>query len=222
MSEFPANISVLLADDHDMVRQGVAALINREPGLNVVAQCGNGREALEQLEAVSPDVVVSDLAMPEMDGLQLCTMLRQRKINTPVIILTIHYEPQLVERALSCGATAYLTKASAFQHLLDAIRAVTGGGTYLGPGVTRSNDAAGKVDPYDSLTPRERQILAMIGRGLSTRAIALELEISSKTVGTHRVRIMRKLNIHHQVALARYAIERAAAAGGLILPAKSF
>lgn len=210
MSKHDEDVSVLIADDHTVVRQGLAALINQEPGFRVVAQCPNGRHVLDTMEHLSCDVVIMDLSMPEFNGLEVCTILRQRQIMTPLIVLTMHDEPRLVQQALASGVTGYLTKDAGLHHLLDAIRTVISGGTYLGPGLSTmiSSPRGESGDAYQLLTPREREILGLIGGGLSTRDISVQLGISSKTVGTHRVRIMRKLNIHHQVALARYAMER--------------
>jgi DNA-binding NarL/FixJ family response regulator len=219
MQQEDSLIKVLIVDDHEIVRQGLAGLIDQEPGFRTVGQCCRGEDVIEEALRLAPDVVVMDLAMPEMNGFEVCEQLRQHGVTAAVVILSMHSDERLVAKAISAGAAGYLTKECAPKHLLDAIRTVHAGGTYLGPGVPRPGIVSGggrSDDPYHRLTPREQEILAMIGKGLDTRTIASRLNISGKTVGTHRVRIMRKLDIHHQVALARYAIERDGMTGGVI------
>ncbi|OPX24703.1 MAG: hypothetical protein B1H04_01600 [Planctomycetales bacterium 4484_123] len=205
-------ITLILADDHTLVREGIAALIEREPDLRVVGQCGNGLYVVDEVVRVKPDVVVLDLSMPGLNGIDVCQQLARKAKGTAVLILTMHADEEFVVRALGSGAAGYIMKEAAAKELAEAVRAVARGDLYLGSGISRNvlaRLAAGaKSDPYDTLTPREREVLQLIAEGMTNRAIAELLGLSVKTVDTHRAHLMRKLGIHNQTTLVKYALRR--------------
>jgi len=204
-------ITVFLADDHVMVREGLAALIAKDPALVVVGQCGDGIKVVEQVVHLKPDVVVLDITLPGFNGLDVCRELAHAAADSAILILTMHDDEQFVARALEYGALGYLLKESAADRLTEAIRTVARGQTYLGPGIPADmlgRPARGQDDPYDNLTARERQVLQLIVEGKTNRKIAEHLSLSPKTVDTHRLHLMHKLNIHDQTSLVKYAIRR--------------
>lgn len=204
-------IRVLLADDHAMVREGLAALVAGEPDIEVVGQCGNGLEVLPRVTEFDPDVVVLDITMPGLNGLDLCRDLTRREDGLGILILTMHNDEGFVAQALESGATGYLLKESASDQLGPAIRRVAAGDLYLGPGIPRKvleRIGDGGDDPYQRLSSRERQVLQLIAEGQTNRKIAEMLGLATKTIDTHRTRLMRKLNIHDQTSLVKFAIRR--------------
>jgi DNA-binding NarL/FixJ family response regulator len=204
-------IKVLLADDHAMVREGLAAIVQNDEHIEVVGHCSDGLEVLSKVEQFRPDVVVLDITMPRLNGLDACAELTRRFKATGVLILTMHNDEQFVARSLASGALGYLAKEAAASRLTEAVHAVARGEVYLGPGIPRSvvtRAALASADPYNALSTRERQILQMIAEGKTNRRIAEELKLSVKTVDTHRTRLMHKLNIHNQTALVKYALKR--------------
>ncbi|HET6428312.1 MAG TPA: response regulator transcription factor [Phycisphaerae bacterium] len=205
-------IRLFLADDHTLVREGIAALIEREPDLSVIGQCGDGLKVVEEVLKVRPDVVVLDLAMPGLNGTDICRQLSRKARKMPVLILTMYADEEFIVRALENGAAGYLVKEAAGDQLAEAVRTVARGDLYLGPGVPRnvlSRLAAGtKSDPYNKLTPREREVLQLIAEGKTNRNIAEVLGLSVKTVDTHRAHLMRKLGIHDQTTLVKFALRR--------------
>jgi len=205
-------IGLFLADDHTLVREGIAALIEREQDMCVVGQCGDGLKVVQEVLRTKPDVVVLDLAMPGLNGTDICRQLSRKAKKTPVLILTMYADEEFIVRALENGAAGYLIKEAASDQLAEAVRTVARGDLYLGPGVPRnvlSRLASGnKTDPYNKLTPRERQVLQLIAEGKTNRNIAEVLGLSVKTVDTHRAHLMRKLGIHDQTTLVKYALRR--------------
>ena len=203
-------ISVFFADDHEMVREALAALLSREADIEIVGQCGDGLEAMDRILEVGPDVAILDVTMPGLNGLDVCEQLRRKKQDIAVIILTMHDDRHLVFRAMEYGASAYLLKDSAAAMLSETVRAVADGKTFMDPGFSRVAEvAAGQVeDTYGQLTPRERQVLQLIAEGKTSRKIAKVLSLSVKTVDTHRTNLMHKLNIHDQTALVKYALRK--------------
>lgn len=204
-------ISVFLADDHAMVREGLAALVSREPDLRVVGQCGDGLEVLGAVRKTNPDVVVLDITMPGLNGLDICRDLGKKVKGTAILILTMHDDEQFVASALEHGASGYLLKESAPAQLAEAVRRVARGEIYLGPGISpaalhRIGNPA--EDPYNRLTTRERQVLHLITEGKTNREVAQQLDLAVKTVDTHRTRLMRKLDIHDQTALVKFALRK--------------
>jgi DNA-binding NarL/FixJ family response regulator len=204
-------VRVLLADDHTLVRAGIRALLAQLPDVQVVGEAGDGREALRMIEQLGPDVLLMDIAMTGMNGLDATALAKQRLPNVKVIILSMHANEEYVMQALRAGATGYLLKDAASVELDLALKAAAAGQTYLSPAISRQvidnymSRVAGDPGPA-SLTPRQRQILQLIAEGKCTKEIAFALQISVKTVETHRVQLMDRLNIHDIPGLVKYAI----------------
>jgi len=206
-------IRILLADDHKIVRDGLRSLLQAEADLEVVGEAANGREAVRLAQELSPDVVVMDVGMPDLNGIEATRYIAGGPSGAKVIALSMHSDRRFVEGMLAAGATGYLLKDSAFEELARAIRAVAAGRTYLCPSVAgvvvqalvRASHAA---QPARSpvLTPREREVLQLLAEGKSTKQIAGTLGVSVKTVETHRSRIMDKLDVHSVPELTKYAI----------------
>lgn len=205
-------ITVFLADDHTLVRQGIAALVSKNPDVKVVGQCGDGLKVVEQVLAARPNVVVLDLQMPGLNGLDICRQLSRKAKGAGILVLTMHADEEFIIQALENGASGYLLKEAAADQLNEALLAVAAGQLYLGPGVPSSvlnRLAQGKgSDPYNTLTARERQVLQLIAEGKTDREIAPILGLSVKTVDTHRAHAMRKLGLHDQTALVKFALRR--------------
>lgn len=202
---------VFLADDHAVVREGLAALVEKTGQFEVVGQCGDGLGVLEAVESCKPDVVVLDVQMPGLNGVDVCREVMHHCPKAAVLILSMHDNEEFVIRALENGALGYVLKESAATELAEALRTVAAGQTYLGPGVSRdvlSRLHQQRSDPYDQLTTRERQVLQLIAEGKTNRKVAEALGVAVKTVDTHRMRLMRKLDIHDQTTLVRFAINR--------------
>ena len=208
-------IRVLLADDHPLVRQGLKTLLDRE-GFQVAGEASDGQDVLRLMPTALPDVAVLDIGMPVLNGLDAAREIHKSHSRTKAILLTRHDEDQYVTEALRAGVRGYVLKSQAVTDLVDAIRRVAGGGVYLSPGISRAvveayHSRSGL--PADLLTPRERQVLQLVGEGKSTKEIAALLGISAKTAESHRTRLMQKLDIHETASLVRYAIRR-----GLVQP----
>ena len=205
-------ITLFLADDHTLVRQGIAALITRSDDIRVVGECGEGLKVVEQVMHLKPDVVVLDLSMPGLNGLDVCKQLARKAKGTAILILTMHAEEEFIVRALENGASGYMLKEAAADQLTEAVRTVARGDLYLGTGVPRG--VLGRLtngtdaDPYNRLTIREREVLQLVAEGKTNRDIATMLDLSVKTVDTHRAHLMRKLDIHDQTSLVKFAIRR--------------
>ncbi len=203
--------TVFLADDHAMVREGLAALVSSNPLFKVVGQCGDGLEVLEKVRQTKPDVVVLDITMPGLNGLDLCREINRKAKGPAILILTIHDDEEFVARALEEGASGYLLKEAAAEQLLEALAVVARGEVYMGQGVSKNvihRLSAHRVDPYSRLTTRERQVMQLIAEGKTSRRIAGELGLAVKTVDTHRCRLMRKLDIHDQTGLVKFALRK--------------
>ena len=209
MSEQP--IKVFLADDHNVVRQALAEMIARETDFEVVGQCGNGLAVVAEVLAAEPDVLVLDISMPGLNGLDVCREITRRMRDLGVLILSMHDDEEFVARALENGASVYLMKEAYNDQLLDALHTVARGELYLAPGIPRTvlqRMGRGGEDPYETLTTRERQVLQLIAEGKTNRHAAEVLDLAVKTVDTHRTRLMRKLGIHNQTSLVKYALRR--------------
>ncbi|MGB3399803.1 MAG: response regulator transcription factor [Candidatus Deferrimicrobiaceae bacterium] len=205
-------IRVLLADDHSVVRDGLRRLVEGAGDMEVVAEAADGREAIRKTRESSPDVAVVDISMPGLDGLEVIRQLRSENPKLPVLVLTMHEEEQYVVRAIEAGAKGYLTKRSAAEELLQAIRKVHGGGRSLSESAsealaTRMAKGAGARSPLDSLSTREIQVLRGLALGKSNREIAESYHISTKTIDTYRARLLRKLNLRNNAELTRFAIQ---------------
>ena len=204
-------ITVLLVDDHAMVREGLASLLIRDPQICIVGQIGNGLEVVEAVRRLDPDVVTLNISLPGLNGLDICRELTKRFPRTAVLMLTVHDDEQFIVRALEYGASGYLTKEMAADQLVRAVRAVARGEVYLAPKIPKhilSRIGRDKDDPYERLTPRERQVFQLIAEGKTNREIAELLGVAVKTIDTHRSHLMRKLGIHDQAALVKYALRK--------------
>ena len=205
-------IRVLLADDHSIVRAGLRRLVEDAGDMMVVAEASDGREAIRKVQESLPDVAVIDLSMPGMDGLEVVERLLVHVPKLPVLILTMHEEEQYVVRAIGAGAMGYVTKRSAAEQLLKAIRKVHGGGRYVTESMAESlalrvAKGARALSPLDSLSNREIQVLRGLAMGKSNREIAETYHVSTKTIDTYRARLLKKLNLRNNAELTRFAIQ---------------
>ena len=209
----PPKIRVLLADDHQIVRQGLREMLEKESDLVVVGEAAEGREALRAAHELHPNVVVMDIGMPGLNGIEAARQLANTQPEIKVIGLSIHTERQFATEMLRAGAKAYLPKEDAFEELVRAIRAVIGGRVYLSPRVAGGVvddclgvDSGGRANAFAQLSPREREVLQLMAEGRATKEIAGDLSLSVKTVETHRRQIMEKLNLFSVAELTKYAI----------------
>lgn len=208
-------IRVVVADDHHIVRQGICALLEKVPDIEVVGEAQDGREALELVMRVEPDVLVTDISMPHLNGIQVAERLQVTRINTRVIVLSMYSDESLVRQALNKGVLGYLLKRSVAEELLIAIRAASRDETYLSPEVASQvldDYLAGKSPSggdtlFEQLSPREREVLKLIAEGNTNREIAELMTISIKTVEKHRANLMAKLNVRDLAGLIRIAIK---------------
>ena len=202
-------IRILLADDHVLVRQGFRMILSAQPDMEIVGEAGNGREAVEFAEKLKPDIVIMDVAMPELNGIEATRRLTASTPRTRVLALSMHKDSVYVREILRSGARGYLLKDSADADLLTAVRAVAKGDGYLSPAVSDAvlTDYRRHVtDPIDLLTSREREVLQMIAEGKTNKEIAVALNLSVYTVEAHRGRVMEKLNLHSTGELVRFAL----------------
>lgn len=202
---------VLLADDHTLVRAGIRRIIEAFPDMEVVAEAGDGREAVDLVALHRPDVAIVDLSMPVQDGFAVTRQIRAQYPGTAVVIMSMHTDTGYVRQAMNCGALGFVVKEAAPAELELALHAAVVGQTFLSPKVSgRMMNAVLRREPGDrlgELSPRQREILARLGRGQSTKEIAADLEISVKTVETHRARMMETLGMRRGIDLVRFAIE---------------
>lgn len=205
-------VRILLVDDHHMIREGLRSLLENDTGFEIVGEADNGRRAVELAAEVKPDVVIMDVAMPTLNGVEATQRILQNAPGTKVVALSMHTDRQYVGRMLEAGACAYVLKDSAFEELAVAIETVLSGRTYLCPRVASvvvdsyvRKPAEGK-DTIARLTPREREVLQLTAEGHSTKEIAFSLNVSVKTIETHRRNIMEKLDIHSVAELTKYAV----------------
>lgn len=208
---------VLLAEDHTIVRKGLRSLLDKETGIEVVGEAEDGREAIVKAEELHPDVVVMDIAMPGLNGLEATRQIKKRFSDMKIIILTMHANEEYILQSLKAGASGYLVKKAAPAELISAINAVHKGNSFLSPSISRtvideyirrSKEISEGEEGFEQLTVREREVLQLIAEGRKTREIAELLYISIKTVETHRAHIMNKLDIHSTAELTRYAIRK--------------
>ena len=205
-------IKVLLADDHSIVRDGLRRIVEESEDMEVIAEAADGREAIRKVRRRAPDVAVIDISMPDLDGLEVVSRLNADYPGLPIIILTMHEEEQYVVRAIEAGAMGYITKRSAPEQLVNAIRKVIGGGRYLTDEaaemlalrVARGKNAR---SPLDTLSTRELQVLRRLAMGHTNREIGESYAISVKTVDTYRSRLLKKLNLRNNAELSRFAIQ---------------
>lgn len=205
-------LRVLLADDHELVRAGIRSLLEKIPGVEVVGEASNGREALELIRSELPNLVLMDIAMPELGGLETLPRIVKGFPSINVVILSAHATEEYVSRALRSGASGYMLKHATTVELELMIKSVTQGKIYLSPLISRiiinsyMERRGGELSPLEQLTSRQREILQMIAEGKNTKEIASTLEINVKTVEAHRLQLMARLDIHDVPGLVRYAI----------------
>jgi two-component system, NarL family, response regulator NreC len=211
-----SSLRTVLADDHTIVRNGLRVLLERQTDFMVVGEAANGREAIEIAERQSPDVVLMDVAMPTMNGIEAAARITSALPKTAVVILSMHKDESYILRALKAGARGYLLKDSAESDLIQAVRAVAAGKAFFSPAVSkvlaedyiRQVQHRGLDDPYDLLTARERELLQMIAEGKSAKEIAALLNLSAHTVDTHRGNLMQKLHVHSIPELILYSVRK--------------
>jgi DNA-binding NarL/FixJ family response regulator len=210
-------VRIILADDHEIFRQGVRALLRVEADFQVVGEAGDGLTALEMVERLKPDVLVADLTMPGLGGLELTHQAVRRSPRTRVVILTMHSAEPFVLEALEQGASAYVLKDGGVAELVRAIRETASGRRYLSPPLSdraveaytpTASTVKARDDPYERLTLRERQVVHLAAEGLPNPAIAERLGISVRTAETHRARVLSKLGLRNQTGLVRWALRR--------------
>jgi two-component system response regulator NreC len=209
-----AKISLILADDHAVVRSGLRMLLEAQPDIEIVAEAESGRQAIDQVRAIRPDVVLMDIQMPDVNGIEATQRIKELAPETAVLVLTMHEDDQYFFEMLHAGASGYMPKRAAPDELVSAIRTVARGEIFLYPSLAtrlvqdylRRADSGEQPLVYDDLTPREREVLVLIAEGLTNAEIADQLVISVKTVDRHRENIMRKLNMHSRIDLVKYAI----------------
>ncbi len=206
-------ITVLLADDHTLVRAGLHALLEQIPNVEVVAEAPGGTAALALVEQYQPDIALLDVAMPDLSGLEVARQVRDRFPQVRVIMLSGYCEDEYVLRALRLGAKGYLLKGANIAELEIALAAVARGESYLSPGASTAvinqilECPEEQVNPIDRLTPRQRQVLELIARGRSRKEMATLLNVSPKTIDTYRAQIMEQLDIHESAGLVRFAVK---------------
>lgn len=209
-------IKILLADDHTVMRSGLRLLLERQPNLVVVGEASDGRQAVDMAAAEKPDVVVMDIAMPHLNGVEAARQIVNRAPQTAVVILSMHSDESYVIRSLKAGARAYLLKDSAESDLISAIHAITEGKSFFSPMVRKllkedymhQLDEMGAEDTYELLTTREREVLQLVAEGKSNKDVANLLNLSLYTVETHRTHILQKLNLHSVPELILYAVRK--------------
>jgi len=214
-------IRILLADDHTLVRKGIRSLLDAEEDIEVIGEAINGRDAVEQATRLHPDIVLMDITMPQLNGLEASRQILKASPQTKIIILSMYTNEEYIFQSLRVGVAGYLIKEAVVEELIFAIRSVYQGGSFLSPSVSglvidefrRQSISESQIDPYETLTDREREVLHLIAEGKSNREISDVLCLTVKTVEVHRSRLMEKLGIHGVADLTRYAIRK-----GLISP----
>ena len=209
-------IRIVLADDHNIMRGGLRLLLERQPGFTVVGEASDGRQAVEQAESTKPDVVVLDIAMPNLSGIEAAGRISEMLPGVAIVILSMHSDESYVLRALKAGAKGYLLKDSAESDLIQAIKAASNGKAFFSPEISRilvedyvrEMGRRGADDSYQLLTPREREILQLLAEGKTNKDIATSLNLSLYTVETHRRNIQEKLNLHSLAELILYAVRK--------------
>ena len=210
------HLRVMLADDHTLIRAGLRLVVAQEPDFTVVGEAENGRQAVAMAESLAPDVAVLDIGMPELNGIEACLQIRERRSETEVVMLSMHSDEGYVLRSLKAGARAYLLKDSAEADLARAIRAASEGKSFFSPSVgkvlledyMRKLQRTGAEDSYELLSPREREVLQLVAEGKSSKEIANLLNLSVYTVETHRAKVMQKLNLRGVPELILYAVRK--------------
>lgn len=208
-------IHVLIAEDHLMVREGIRALLEKAGDMHVMGEASNGQEAIEMTEALKPDVLIMDIMMPRMNGIQAAENIRDMKLSTYILLLSMYSDEGFVHQALQCGVKGYVLKSSVSDELLQAVRTVASGKTYFSDPISEivaesainPRSALADVDPLSSLSPREKEILQLIAEEYTSAEIGKMLFIAEKTVEKHRASLMEKLNARNLAGLVRLAIK---------------
>ena len=209
-------IRIVLVDDHKLMRSGLRVLLEQQPDLTVVGEASDGREAVALVASQRPDVLVMDVGMPSLNGIEAAVQITQSNPEAAIVMLSMHSDESYVLRALKAGAKGYLLKDSAEADLIRAVRAVAEGKSFFSPAVSkvllddyvRKLKRSGTEDPYDLLTPREREVLQLVAEAKSNKEVAQLLNLSVYTVETHRSNIMEKLNLHGVPELILYAVRK--------------
>lgn len=203
-------IRILLADDHAIVRQGFKLILNQQPDMTVVGEAGDGAEAVQKVAELKPDLVIMDIAMPRVNGVEATRRIMENYPECGILVLSMHKDAVYVRETLRAGAKGYLLKETIDQDLLRAVRAVANGEGFLSPEVSRTvlDEYERTEDPFDLLTAREREVMQMLAEGKVAKEIATALDISVYTVDAHRGRIMKKLNLHGSTEIVRYAMRK--------------
>jgi len=208
-------VSILIADDHAVVRRGLRALLETQPGWQIVAEESNGRDAVDKALKLHPDVAILDISMPDLNGLDAAALILKARPETRILILTMHSADELIKKTLTAGARGYVLKSDAERDLITALEALLQGRTFFTSAVSNvildnlrgATTRAGIARKYrDRLSPRERQIVQLLAEGRSNKEVAAALSISTRTVENHRAKVMDKLNLHSLSDLVRYAI----------------
>jgi len=206
-------IKILLVDDHQILRDGIRSLVKGYDDMEVIGEAADGREALDMVEKLSPDVVIMDISMPDLNGIDATRMIINEAPDIKVIALSMHHDKQFVSEIFKAGASGYLIKDSAFDELEHAIRIVISGQTYINPQIASlvveslvNQSVTPNPKSFSLLTEREREVLQLIADGKSTKQIAIDLNVSSKTIESHRRQVMGKLNVRSVADLTKFAI----------------
>jgi DNA-binding NarL/FixJ family response regulator len=208
------SIKVLLCDDHTLFREGIKAILKDEPGIEIVGEAADGRQAVAKALQLHPDVVLMDIAMPDLSGFDATRRILQANAKAKVLILTMYEEEEVINRCLSAGASGYVLKDAPRAHLIHAIDVVNNGGQYLSPRALKKvvrqyvKGSKSAATGYERLSDREREVLKLLADGLALKEIAVRLVLSVKTVDAHKTNLMRKLDLHDRSELIKYAIQR--------------
>jgi DNA-binding NarL/FixJ family response regulator len=213
-------VRILLVDDHALVRHGLRRIIEDEPDLTVVGEAGGGEEAISMALSLRPDVIVLDMAMPDVNGLQAAREILKQRPGSRILVLSMYADEQYVRNALDAGVQGYILKGALATDMVRAVRAVANGQQYLSPELSghliralQTKATQSEPDPFDRLTPREKQVLQLIAQGKSNKEIAVLLELSVNTVAVHRTNLMNTLQLHKAAELVLYAVKK-----GLVIP----
>ena len=208
-------IKVLLCDDHTLFREGIKAILRDEPSLEIVGEAANGRQAVDMANELHPDVVLMDIAMPDLSGFDATRRILQANPKAKVVILTMYEEEEVINRCLGAGASGYVLKDAPRAHLIHAIEVVNKGGQYMSSRALKKvvrqyvkGGVKAQATGYERLSDREREVLKLLADGLALKEIAVQLMLSVKTVDAHKTNLMRKLDLHDRSELIKYAIQR--------------
>ncbi len=211
-----AKIRLLMVDDHEIVRAGLRMLLQSQPDIEIVGEADNGRDAVAKAKSLTPDIVLMDISLPDMDGFEATRQIKRAAPNVAILALTMHESDEYFFKMLNAGASGYVPKKAAPTDLVTAIHTIRDGGVFLYPSLAKSlvrdymgrASEAGAKEALDGLTDREQEVLKLIADGLTNQEIADQLTISVKTVERHRANIMSKLNLHSRTELVKYAIRK--------------